>query len=194
MAYSNGIRIDDELTAEIINTATEIVNEHGVEELTVRTIIRKLKVSNRVFYNRFCNINELLEVMYEISVRKMREALESSKWDENQDYFEYYIKILEDVLRLTYIHKKQFSNYMFKHDSISDANRKWWVDKVKSILDGAIEKKLIRNDINSEHISYCIWCFCRGFNTDAVNRKIPIDDALKMYGETFRIFLDGLKV
>lgn len=194
MSYSNGIRIDDETTSKIIKVATEIVNERGVENLTVSAIIRELKVSNRVFYNRFCNINELLEVMYELSVMKMREVLENSKWDESEDYFDYYIRVLAEVLKMTYTHKKKFSHFMFEHDSMSESNRKWWVSKVKSIIDVAIEKKLVRDDINTENISYSIWCFCRGFNTDAVNRNIPLDEALKIYGETFSIFLRGLKI
>ncbi len=193
MSYSNGIKIDDETTAKIIKTATEIVNERGVEKLTVSAIIRELKVSNRVFYNRFCNIHELLEVIYELSVMKMREVLENSKWDESEDYIDYHIRLLAEVLKMTYTHKKRFSHFMFEHDSMSENNRKWWVDKVKNILDTAISKKLIRNDINTENISYSIWCFCRGFNTDAVNRNIPLEDALKIYSETFSVFLQGLK-
>ena len=45
--------IKDEMTQTIIDAVEEIAMEGGAATLTVTQILRKLDISNRVFYNRF---------------------------------------------------------------------------------------------------------------------------------------------
>ena len=44
--------IQDEMSQKIIDAVEEIAMEGGAATLTVRQILRKLDISNRVFYNR----------------------------------------------------------------------------------------------------------------------------------------------
>ena len=42
-------------------------------------------------------------------------------------------------------------------------------------------------------MSYAIWCYIRGYNADAVGRKLPLDIAVKNFKYAFGILLDGMK-
>ena len=53
--------------------------------------------------------------------------------------------------------------------------------------------KLIKN-IDSDMLSYSIWCFCRGFNADAVGRRLSKEDAIKNFKFGFGCILDGIKM
>ena len=85
-----------------------------------------------------------------------------------------------------------FAHYVFENDTITNSNYTWWIDEIKIILEYAIEKRYIKN-VDIETTSYAIWCFIRGFNTDAIGRKLPLNEALKRYRYGFGIILDGLK-
>ena len=56
-----------------------------------------------------------------------------------------------------------------------------------------MERKLIKN-VDAEGLSYAIWCFCRGYNADAVSRNLPKDETIENFKYCFRFFLDGLKI
>jgi hypothetical protein len=85
-----------------------------------------------------------------------------------------------------------FAHYVFENDSVTGSNYRWWTEEIKKILNYAIEKEYII-DVDTEMTSYAIWCFIRGFNADAIGRKLPIDEALKRYRYGFRFILNGLK-
>ena len=55
-----------------------------------------------------------------------------------------------------------------------------------------MEKGYIKQ-VDSDVLSYSIWCFCRGYNADAVGRNIPKDEAVKNFRYSFGIILEGLK-
>ena len=55
--------IHDEMSQKIIDAVEEIAMEGGAATLTVRQILRKLDISNRVFYNRFPNIESVLDIV-----------------------------------------------------------------------------------------------------------------------------------
>ena len=42
-------------------------------------------------------------------------------------------------------------------------------------------------------MSYAIWCFCRGYNADAVGRHLPMDLAVQNFRYSFSILLDGMR-
>ena len=54
--------IQDEMSQTIIDAVEEIAMAGGAATLTVTQILRKLNISNRVFYNRFPNIEKIKEV------------------------------------------------------------------------------------------------------------------------------------
>jgi len=193
MAYSRGIKIDDELTRRIEDTASKFVHENGVESLTVRKILQELGVSNRVFYNRFQSLEELLQVIYVNEMIEMRKNLPEIISCSDDEFFDYCLDILVNVLKGTYYQKKNFSHYMFEHDALTDDNRTWWVERIKAILGEGLRRKLIRDDLDIGAISYSIWCFCRGFNVDAVNRHLPIEEAVRQFRQAFSVYLDGMR-
>ena len=78
--------IHDEMSQKIINAVEEIAMEGGAATLTVRQILRKLDISNRVFYNRFPNIESVLDIVYRNTIVKIRTAFESPLKIE-QDFF-----------------------------------------------------------------------------------------------------------
>ena len=181
--------IKDETSDEIIRAAAEIVTESG--EVTVSKILKRLSVTNRVFYNRFHNVEEVLKIVYEETAEKVRESLEK-EYDGKQDFFDYVVDVVADTLVLSYEVKMKFNQYVFEADSLSDGNYEWYMNRIEKLFKYAHEHGLI-GDIDDKAMGYAIWCFCRGYNADAVVR-VPKDEAIRDFKYSFRILLNGLKI
>ena len=191
MDGSRELLIYDEMSERIIKAAEDMVTESGAHSITVRKILQKLGITNRVFYNRFHNINEVLDIVYKNTVLKIRESLKPA-FDEQKDFFENVIDLVAGALIASYDAKQQFNQYVFESDSASQSNFEWWKSEIKKLIDYAKERNYIR-DVDSEIMSYSIWCFCRGYNADAVGRKLPRDEAVKNFKYSFSILLEGMK-
>ena len=180
--------IKDEMSERIIEAAERIATTSG--EVTVRKILQELKITNRVFYNRFHNVQEVLEIMYINTVTKVRESL-TKEYDGKGDFFDYVTDVVADTLIASYETKMKFNQYVFELDSISRKNHEWYMERIKKLFAYARENGLIK-DLDEDAMSYAIWCFCRGYNADAVMR-MPKEEAIKKFKYSFRILLDGLK-
>ena len=99
---------------------------------------------------------------------------------------------VEKTLIISYETRKNFAHYVFENDSVTDSNYQWWVEEIKKILNYAINKEYIKK-VDTDKTSYAIWCFIRGFNTDAIGRKLSLEEALERYRYGFKFILDGLK-
>ena len=191
MAETKNTLIIDEISDEIVRIAEKIAMKDGALNVNVRRILTEMGVTNRVFYNRFHNIDEVLEIVYKNAVFKMHESI-NSKIDKDTDFFGYVLDVVTNVLINTYEIKKQFSHYMFEHDSLTENNRQWWTKEIKNLIEYAKEKDFIK-DVDVDMLSYSIWCFCRGFNADAVARNLSKEEAVKCFRFGFGCLLDGIK-
>ncbi|MBQ8540395.1 MAG: TetR/AcrR family transcriptional regulator [Clostridia bacterium] len=183
--------IYDSISEEIIALAERIATESGTKDINVRRIIKELNVTNRVFYNRFHNIDEVLEIVYTRAAQNMHESFSSTK-DINTDFFGYVTDVCVNVLLNTYDIKNRFSQYMFEFDSYTASNFAWWKDKIEQLIDfGKKEGKI--KDVDSNMLSYSLWCFLRGFNADAVNRGLSKDEAIKKLTFGLSCLFEGIK-
>ncbi len=183
--------IRDKMSDKIVKTAEEIVTVFGVGHLTVKKILQKLDITNRVFYNRFRNVDEVLDIVCKNMVQKVRSCMEF-KPEKDADFFEHVTDMVVKALEVSYDTKMQFNPYVFENDSVSQSNYAWWTTEIKKLIEYAKEKRFIKN-VDSEALSYSIWCFCRGYNADAVCRGLPKEDAIKRFKYSFSFFLEGLK-
>ncbi|MBQ7298803.1 MAG: TetR/AcrR family transcriptional regulator [Clostridia bacterium] len=185
-------RIRDEMSDKIIETAEQLATTEGAHTLTVRKILQKLGITNRVFYNRFHNIEEVLEIIYRNMIIKIRESITPEQTNNAEEFFGHVIDVVTRALIMSYENKMQFNQYVFENDSQSQNNYTWWHTEIKKLIDYAKEHKYIR-DVDSDIMSYAIWCFCRGYNADAVGRRLPMDIAVKNFRYSFGILLDGMR-
>ena len=184
--------IRDEMSEKIIRVAEEMVVSSGAHTITVRKILATLGITNRVFYNRFRNLDEVLEIVYSSTVLKIRESLQGA-FDEGRDFFENVTDIVARSLIASYETKQQFNQYVFENDSISQSNFEWWRSEIKKLIEYAKGRNYIKKNVDSEIMSYSIWCFCRGYNADAVGRKLPREEAVESFKYSFSILLDGMR-
>ena len=184
--------IKDEMTQTIIDVVEEIAMAGGAATLTVTQILRKLDISNRVFYNRFPNIETVLDIVYRNTIVKIRSALESPIRIED-DFFEYVKDVVSRSLLVSYEVKMKFNQYIFEEDSLGELNRDWWTNQIKKLIVYAKEHKLIK-DVDEDTLAYSIWCFCRGYNADAVARGLPQEKAVDDFKYSFSFLLEGLKI
>ena len=182
--------IKDDISNKIIETAATIIQTEGINSINVSKIIKRLGVSNRVFYNRFNNLEEVLEEVYNKIMIKIREKL-NPQYDGKQNFFEYVLDLVENSLMLSYELKQQLNLYIFGNDSISQHNYEWYLDRIKKLVEYAKENDLIK-DVDSDVISYTIWCAIRGYNADAVMR-FEKDEAIKKIRYSFSLLLGALK-
>lgn len=183
--------IVDEMSDKIVETAKNLVTLQGVSNLTVRRILKELNITNRVFYNRFHNIEEVLDVVYKNTTLKIRESI-TDDLDISTDFFEHVMDVVVNSLVMSYETKMQFNQYVFENDSLSQSNYEWWTGRIKKLIDYAMEHDYIKQ-VDSDVLSYSLWCFCRGYNADAVGRKIPKEEAVANFKYSFNFILEGLK-
>ncbi|MGM9551018.1 MAG: TetR/AcrR family transcriptional regulator [Clostridia bacterium] len=170
--------IKDHISEEIISLCEDIVLKEGTKNINVRRVITAMGVTNRVFYNRFHNIEEVLECIYYKNMVTMQHSLSSEKNIE-EDFFGYVTDVALNALLNTYDVKQRFCQYMFEFESYTNTYCNWWIEKIKDVIETAKRTEQIKKDIDSEMLSYALWCFLHGFNTDAVNRNVPKSDAVK---------------
>lgn len=193
MATVKADLISDEMSQKIIETAEKLVTLNGAHTITVRQVLKELGITNRVFYNRFPNINEVLEIVYKNTILKIRESL-TLKFEVNskEDFFNYVMDVVVSSLTSSYDNKMKFNQYVFENDSISESNFQWWCKEIKKLIDFAMDRGYIKR-VNSDVLSYSVWCFIRGYNADAVGRNLPREDAVNYFKYSFGFFIEGLK-
>ncbi len=183
--------IRDEMSDKIIDAVEEIAVESGTEGLTVRKILRSLGITNRVFYNRFHNIGEVLEKVYEKTILKARNCITSKK-DAKKDFFENVYDLVSEAISMAYDTRGQMTGFVFETDSSAKDNREWWTAEIKKMVEYAEEKGYIKK-VDSDVLSYSIWCFCRGYTADVIARNVPKEEALSNFRYSFSFMLEGLK-
>ncbi len=185
------ILIKDSISEEIIDVVEQMALNDGTKDINVRRVITALGVTNRVFYNRFHNIEEVFEEVYKRAAKDMHNSFVSDK-DINTDFFGYVTDVIVNVLINTYDIKKRFSQYMFEFDSYNQSNFSWWTDKIKEIVSFGKKAGYIK-DVDDDMLSYSLWCFLRGFNADAVNRGLTKEDATENLKFALNCLFDGIK-
>ena len=192
MTGNSDILIQDKVSAQIINAARELVTLHGTDYVTVSDILRKLNITNRVFYNRFHNIEEVFKILYQEMIYTIRQSLKEGGEDKD-NFFERVQNIAVQTLIFSYEKKKSFSRYVFEADSSSDTNFIWWSNEIQKLISQGKRQGLLRGDLDNESISYSIWCFIRGFNADALARNLSRSEALRHFNLGFETFLRGMR-
>ena len=186
-----GNLIRDEMSNRIVETVEEIASNDGTKGLTVGKILKKLGITNRVFYNRFHNIGEVLEIVYKKTVQKARDRIMKSS-DRKKDYFEYIFDLVESVIVNSYDTRRQMSSFVFETDSAETENREWWVGEIRSIIEYGIEMGYFKK-LDATLLSESVWSFIRGYNVDALGRNIPKEDAVKNLRYSFSFLINGMK-
>lgn len=192
MAVSQNGLIVDEMSERIIAVAERMAMTNGAHTVNVRKILLELGITNRVFYNRFRNVEDVLGVVYQKVSEQIR-ANVSWESDTQEGFFERVTDMVANTLIRSYDLKKQFNQYMFENDSRSQSNYEWWMSKIKEMLIYAKGKGYVRADADVDMLNYSLWCFWRGFNADAVGRGIPKEEAIQKCKYSFGIILDGLR-
>lgn len=183
--------ISDGMSQKIIETAEQLVLSSGPETLTVRRILQTLGITNRVFYNRFHNITEVLDIVYRNTALKIRESV-AAGFDPEGDFFAQVIDIVVNTLVMSYETKMNFYQYVFASDSVSPGNYEWWKGEIRKLIEFGKSRGHLR-DVDSDIMSYAIWCFIRGYNADALGRKLPRETAIRNFRYSFGILLDGMR-
>lgn len=183
--------IQDEMSQKIIDVAEYMATRDGAASVTVRKILQTLKITNRVFYNRFHNVDEVLSVVYKNTVMKIRESM-FVKLDPEKDFFEQVTDIVANTLVMSYENKMNLNQFVFETDSVSDTNYEWWKEQIEKLIEFAKLHGFVKN-VDSDIMSYSIWCFIRGYNADALGRKIPKETAVENFKYSFKILLDGMR-
>jgi copper chaperone CopZ len=134
-----------------------------------------------------------LDGIIHAEVSLMGESM-SVEYDGERDFFEYVTDVVVGTLLLSYDLKMKFNRYVFEYDSVTQSNYAWYMQRIKTLFAQGKAKGAIRADVDEDALSYAIWCFCRGYNADAVERNLPKDEAVQKFRYSFSILLDGLKV
>lgn len=182
--------IRDSVSDEIVAIAARIVREEGAHKVSVRRIINEMGVTNRVFYNRYKNCDEVLRIVYRNAVEQMH-RVPNPEYKDKAGFAAFCTETAERVLLETYEVKMQFSRYVFEHDSLTEHNRLMWAEGVKRHYAAALANGWVK-PLDEDALCYAIWCFCRGYAADAVARCLPEEETVRLFRFGFRCFMDGV--
>jgi AcrR family transcriptional regulator len=149
-----------------------------------------LGATNRVFYNRFRNADEVLRIVYQRAVEQTRENIRPDYTD-CRSFVDFCLDTAERVLVRSYDIKLQFRRYVFEHDSLTEENRLWWDAHIREQYRIARERGYVR-DVDLDALCYALWCFCRGYITDAAARSVSLADSVRNFRFGFRCLLGGV--
>ena len=183
-------KIQDELSEQIVQIVARLAAEEGAHKVTAKQVINELGMTNRVFYNRFANIDEVLRIVYRNAVVQMHDNI-TPDFHDKESFLQFCTDIAVKVLMQTYDVKMQFRCYVFEHDSLTEDNRIWWADKVKKYYRIALEQGYAR-EVDTDALSYAIWCFCRGYYADALSRQLSREEAVRYFTFGFAWLLNGV--
>ena len=96
MSYSQGTKLQDKISQDIIDCVGKMVYKEGSTGISVRSVLKELNITNRVFYNRFKNIDEVLLIISQKIVKEMRQSI-LTPYDEKHNYHQYIISIATKV-------------------------------------------------------------------------------------------------
>ncbi|MBQ8416966.1 MAG: TetR/AcrR family transcriptional regulator, partial [Clostridia bacterium] len=116
MSEKNIEKIKDEMSQRIISAAQRIATERGAQTVTARSILQELGITNRVFYNCFSNIDEVLDIVYRNTAKKIRVDL-CLDFDGEEEFFNYVTETVIQTLLASYEAKMRFNQYVFETDS-----------------------------------------------------------------------------
>ena len=184
--------IRDALCEQIVSAAERLAQGKDPGKLTVRDILKEMGITNRVFYNRFHSIEEVLAILYARSVSAVRKSL-SIPWDGTTGFEEHVRAVAVRTLELTYDSRGNLCRYVFEADSLSSSNFHWWTAEIKKLIAEGEKIGYFREALDEDAVSYSIWCFIRGFAADAIARKLPRETAVNQFAYGFGCFLKGLK-
>lgn len=184
--------IHDEVSEEILACVDRLARQRSAEKNTVRDVLKELGITNRVFYNRFHNMDEVLNLLYQKMIHQVRESL-TIPWQEGTDFLAHVKRIAAQTLIVSYTCKENLSRFVFDTDSVSDENYRWWVQEIKKLIALGQQHGQIREDLDGQMLSYAVWCFIRGFNADAMARNLSREEALTRFDYGFGIFLEGIR-
>ena len=183
-------KIQDALSERIVQIVARLAAEEGAHKVTAKQVINELGMANRVFYNRFSNIDEVLRIVYRNAVVQMHANIEPEFHDKDS-FLKFCTDIAVKVLMQTYDVKMQFRCYVFEHDSLTEDNRLWWADKIKKYYAIAVEQGFARK-VDIDALCYAIWCFCRGYYADALSRQLSKEEAVRYFTFGFACLLNGV--
>ena len=183
-------KIQDALSEQIVQIVARLAAEEGAHKVTAKQVINELGMANRVFYNRFSNIDEVLRIVYARSVAQTREAVVPDFTDK-QSFIRFCMDAAEHVMISTYEMKMCFSRYVFEHDSLTEENRLWWKQHIIRNYESAHQKGYVKT-ADTEALCYAIWCFCRGYYADIAARELQKEEAVRLFRFGFRCLLDGI--
>ena len=183
-------RIHDAISEQIIEIAAQIAQDEGAHCVNVRKIITALGATNRVFYNRFRNADEVLRIVYQRAVEQTRANIRPDYTDA-ESFVRFCLDTAEQVLIRTYGIKTQFRRYVFEHDSLTEENRLWWDSLIREQYEAAKRCGFV-GEVDVDALCYAIWCFCRGYYSDAASRALPLEDAVRRFRFGFRCLLEGV--
>ena len=183
-------RIHDDISDQIVEIVARITAEEGAHKVTVKKIISEMGVTNRVFYNRFSNIDEVLRIVYRNAVVNMRENIRP-EFHDKESFVQFCLDTAVSIVMQSYDVKMQFRRYVFEHDSLTEENRIRWYDMIKKCYQCALEQGFAK-PVDAEALCCAIWCFCRGYYADAVSRQLSREEAVRNFTFGFSCLLSSV--
>lgn len=166
---------------EIVERAKKIINEKGINNVTVRDIVKTVGMAQGLFYYYFKSKDEVINVIIDEYVEKFCSNLEEDIANITLEYDDWKEKIETAILMLVELYKdnksplEKFNNTKNKELYMSMVYAS--VDRMANVIEKIINEAMDNNFINISNPQETVYVLIYGI-IDLINHKKIVDERI----------------
>ncbi|MCF7553240.1 TetR/AcrR family transcriptional regulator [Pseudonocardia sp. WMMC193] len=184
---------DDVLRAKLRTRAGELLSEHGVAGLSLRTLAADVGTSTTAVYALFGGKPGLVKTVVDDAFRRLRHTL--ADVPESADPVERLVAIAE-AYRADALHDPHLYDAMFDRDRLDEESRALQEEALEPLVSAvaaARDAKALRDDADAGTVALGLWSALHGLVSIQLHAHTPtdIDDPADGSPEVLRAVVDG---
>ncbi len=200
MSKKRQLQKSEETKQLILDTAKEIINNEGFENLSIRKIVKKIDYSPAIIYHYFKDKNEIVETLMQIGYRNIVQSLQSVMKNEDEPHKELR-ETLTQYIRSALASPMEYKAFMIKDDDMAlkttgllskGASEKPTLRMLSDNIQRGMDKGLYR-PCDVELTSQIIWTSTFGLILKCIIEKdIPTEQIDRLMEQHFDMLFYGL--
>jgi AcrR family transcriptional regulator len=186
---------DDVLRAKLRTRAGELLSEHGVTGLSLRTLAADVGTSTTAVYALFGGKPGLVKTVVDDAFRRLRHTL--ADVPEGTDPADRLVAIAE-AYRADALHDPHLYDAMFDRDRLDAESRELQEEAfapLVSAVEAAVDAKALRHDADAGTVALGLWSALHGLVSIELHAHTPTDigDPADGSREVLRAVVDGFR-
>lgn len=185
--------IDDTVGQKILNTAIEIINHEGYENLTIRRVAKESGCSNSAIYQRFGDKNALASAAAAMQAEPFLVIMDEV-YSDSVDMYTNMIRIADKVLDKLYLFKQEAVNMQIFYHGRLGINTNPFILRIEEYLKKAVARGEA-NIVNTRETAFVLLAsFLGAVQMIHANGDSDLKKAKKLLEIQLRIMYSGMRM